>query len=161
MVSFLKGLYLMVDQNKKGKKGSLKEAFKVGDRAKNGWIYAGISNDPRSPRFNGSLLVAPEDAHIVMNWHMANEIAIALRSNTGNNKIGLPTDIELDQIFNAFAESAEKDVGGFKKDGSVPSGNYWAESFDKYHLCAPSQQFSDGVKSTHDRDYHFSVRFVQ
>lgn len=103
-------------------------ALKIGDIAKDGWIYAGISDDPKSPGYKKPLWVAAEDDG-VMTHYDAKRTAFEL--SKGNNKVRLPTLIELSQIFNSLAK---KGKGGFSQD------KYWAEEYKRFSFITKYQK---------------------
>ena len=105
-----------------------KTALKIGDTAKDGWIYAGISDDPKSPGYNKPLWVAPEDSG-VMTHYDAKRTAVEL--SKGNMKVRLPTLIELSQVFNFLAK---KGKGGFSQD------SYWAKEYKRFSFITTNQK---------------------
>ena len=128
--------------------------LKVGDRATDGWVYAGVSVDTGKPMF-----VAPADAG-EMNWNDATQAANALGAR-------LPSKGELAQVFNSQSK-----IGGFKETGlsvaalkwvsSSAGDSYWSSSADDhYEGCAKIQRSSDGHQDFDFKSEVRSVRFVR
>ncbi len=94
----------------------------VGDRADDGWIYAGVSPETHKPMF-----VQPEDAG-VMRWRKGKRLAKALLKK-GKAEARLPSDKELFMMFNKRAA-----IRGFDEAGvSSKSGLYWSSVRENAH----------------------------
>jgi hypothetical protein len=137
---------------------TVQKVLEVGDLGKEGknagWLYAGLSEDPSSPKFNQELWVAPHDADI-MDYYAAAILATAQTKRGEESRV--PTPIELNQIFTGLAS---KGIGGFNKTGKAPYGRYWA-SGQQGEWQAPCQRFSDGVLRNTRKEYRRAVRFVR
>ncbi|MFH1158645.1 MAG: hypothetical protein V1721_07180 [Pseudomonadota bacterium] len=132
-----------------------RKALEIGDMAKDGCIYAGISEDPASPRYEEPLWVAPRDAGI-MTWNQADTKSSKIRRAEGDDGIGLPTKGELSQIYNNLVE---KGIGGFDRSGKHPTSDYWAADPTGYYTAA-YLRMSDGKQKSFTRNHRCSVRYV-
>ena len=121
---------------------------KIGDRIKDGTIYAGASPD------GTPLFTTPADAPLTMTFNDAKEYARKLDAH-GHNDWRLPTEAELNVLFNNRAA-----IGGFDTSGSSPAGWYWSAS--PYNGSdAWGQRFSDGCQDHGTKNYLSSVRCVR
>lgn len=104
----------------------------VGDKAADGWIYAGESPDTHKPMY-----VAPRDVIASCYWDEANQMADAVAKQTGK-EVRLPTKGELKQMFDNKAK-----IGGFNETGFLVGGTYWSSSEEADDKVV-TQSFSDG-----------------
>jgi hypothetical protein len=100
------------------------KAPKIGDKAADGWIYAGISPDTGKPMY-----AAPEDAG-VMSLKDGFKAAKALQQQ-GKAEARVPSIEELKQLFNNRAA-----IGGFQK--KAPGA---AQSTYTYRSTSKSKRF--------------------
>ena len=112
-----------------------RRAFEIGDKAtkgKNiGWIYAGLSEDVKSPGYNKPLFVAPEITG-VMTLGKAIDVVNELHYKEGKDR--LATAGELTQIFGVVAKY---EIDGFGRE------DYWAAKYnDPFTSVVPCQLFS-------------------
>jgi hypothetical protein len=122
---------------------------KVGNKMRDGTVYAGISPDTNKPMY-----VTPADASRTMKFNEAQEYASKLDAH-GHKDWRVPTKAELNVLFNNRAA-----IGRFYIGGSNPSGWYWSSSQnDKWN--AWSQRFSDGLHDYRSMNSPWSVRPVR
>ena len=140
---------IVASQNEEVGEVFLKEAFKIGDTAEDGWIFAGISKDPKSPGYKNPLWVAPEDTAIVTH-DGAKEIVKACRKK--GNPVRLATLIELSQMFNFLAK---------KGKGEFSQGSYWAKEYKRYSFVTANKNSSDDKQKVCDQENLALVRLVR
>ena len=132
------------------------EALKIGDVAKDGWIYAGLSENPNSPGCDKPLWVAPMDSG-VMDHYEAEEFVERLHKE--GKPDSLPTEDELSKIFNGLVMAG---YGNFQKHHKKDIGKYWTDkrseepSFDAVYV-----DLSNGKQGVYSRSNLSSVRLVR
>ena len=125
-------------------------AKQVGDRMKDGTIFAGIS-----PHTNKPMYAMPADASLRMKWKKAMKYAAEFEGG-GHSKgtFRVPTDGELNVLFQNLAK-----IGGFNETGSNPAGWYWScTENDAVH--ATGQSFRGGYQYWDLKNRRYSVRLV-
>lgn len=122
---------------------------KVGQKMRDGTIFAGISPDTKLP-----LYTTPDDAFYLMNWHQGMNYAKDLRAH-GRSDWRLPTPAELDLLFtNRVA------IGDFDNSDLPDCSWYWSSAEYRYYE-AHDQRFTDGLRSVHSKTLLSAVRCVR
>jgi hypothetical protein len=123
--------------------------LRVGDKMKDGTIFAGISPDTGKEMY-----AAPADESLTLTFNKAKERAEELSKTTGK-AYRVPSVSELNVLFNNRAA-----IGGFNLTASVPAGWYWSST--PYNgVDARCQRLSDGSQFNDNRSYGLSVRCVR
>jgi len=125
--------------------------LKIGDKAADGWIYAGKSPDTHKPMF-----VAPEDAG-VMSFVDASTKAFKAEKKA-KSEIRLPSERELNRIFNCKAK-----IGGFNENPNEwPEAWYFTSTYcGPFHDCVRLQDFSSGKRDVGSWNNRRNVRLVR
>jgi hypothetical protein len=132
------------------------KSVSVGEKMKDGTIYAGISPDTGKPMY-----VTPADAPLTYTFNQAQKYAAKLEAH-GHKDWRAPTTEELNVLFENQAA-----IGGFKVtviDGVIVASDdeaewYWSSTRDG--TGAWGQRLSDGYQDLHYRGYHSSLRCVR
>jgi hypothetical protein len=112
----------------------------VGEKAEDGWIYAGISPDTNTPMF-----VAPADS-AAATWQAAVDEANTL-CKQGKKDARLPSDRELQMIFNERAK-----LGAFIETDSYPADHYWSSTPNDVRGQKVVRRFNDGALDFEHKD---------
>jgi len=127
-------------------------SLKIGERSNNGCIFAGISEDNRSPGRGQKLLVFPADEG-VMTYDKA--LGIVKGRQEKGIDVRIPTVSELRQIFdlskgNNFGDKFNKSAG--------PAGEYLGNPKDHHYMEV--FQFRTGKVASRSLDGTGSLRAV-
>jgi hypothetical protein len=109
-----KGFSLMSNTN------TAQNTLEIGDKMKDGTIFAGISPDT-----GRNIFVTPKDACGTLKWKAAMKYAAELKAN-GHKDWRLPTKAELYVLYQNRDEGALR--GTFDVSDSLPSGWYWSST---------------------------------
>ena len=116
-----------------------KENIQIGDKMKDGTIFAGISPDTKQPMY-----AASADSDFRMDFNLAVKYAKDLE--VGDKKdFRIPSKAELNVLFQNSEKGALK--GTFNLTGSCPDSYYWSSTrCDRVKpLMKWAQRFSDGA----------------
>lgn len=122
---------------------------KIGNKMRDGTIYAGISPHTGKPMY-----ATKADAPVTMTLEEAKEYATKLKAH-GHKDWHVPTHDELNVLFNNHAA-----IGGFDETGSSSTGWYWSSSQDNL-WGGWEQQFSYGRQQYDTKLHTLSVRCVR
>lgn len=129
----------------------------IGDRMRDGTVYAGISPDTGKPMYT-----TPRDAPLTYTFNQAARYAEQLNAEKflDHDDWRVPTRGELNVLFNNRAA-----IGGFNLSGSARTGSYWSSSQGRTwgtevdNGCG--QRFGNGIQDDYGKDYRTSLRCVR
>jgi hypothetical protein len=118
-------------------------AHRVGERMRDGTIFAGISPDTGKAIYTtGSDAIHTHDWFEAKAYCEASEKSPDAVNSSGHKEWRVPTKGELNVLFQNRAA-----IGGFNESGSYPAGWYWSSShYDDPYGNAWAQRFSDGLQ---------------
>lgn len=121
----------------------------IGQRMRDGSVYAGVSPDTGEPMFT-----TPNDSRLCGSWNDAMDYAARSKAH-GHKDWRVPTENELHQLFKHRA-----DIGNFDETGDIGRGWYWSSSQGGINN-AWMQRFRHGNRISNLKNLAASLRCVR